>query len=594
VTTEKISFLVSGFLPEYEDKIMRVLISGSYSECSVFCGVSEALLIRLGKASESYFPSLTASIKDWLRQGQAEVESRASPSSPAAVAAAGAAAPVTAGKRVSIAKVTISFSPLLVSPLGDSGFFVPSCAGFFPALGDDAPTGKDHTELSLSSQRHVDLASAALAEMLGQRNWHSYFFSLGPTAELVGRRLSEVYQQPAQPGSHASVLLIDRTLDLVGPCLHTDHLLDQMFSTVPRKTAFSIDLSINLDPLLHPGSDQAMLLPDISGTLSTAGTTSEELQRLQRALLEEHSRGALTAVKKALVDIATKEKLAMKAPKGLGKVTLPQLCEMMEAFSSSSPAFSKHLPILQLVSAVIQTLKTREADKWEELMGVEKMLMATLTEGESVLQQLCELIQGDDGGPRFTLNQILILGVLVYSLLGEEDFAATEGAAEAAFREAVQRVLSRADGSEEITLAAREKTEHIFAKLQGVHKGRAGLATYKSLVDREGESPYVPLVRRVVEDLFDEAKGDIPDIVQAHPPENVQQKGFLSSFSQYLVKGKARPDARAVLVVFVIGGITCNEIKDVLEVVSRNKNEQILIGGTDIITPKEVYSSVFL
>jgi hypothetical protein len=236
----------------------------------------------------------------------------------------------------------------------------------------------------------------------------------------------------------------------------------------------------------------------------------------------------------------------------------------------------------------------REGQKWEELMGVEKMLLASLAEGESVLRQLAELLQEGEGAS-FTLNQILCLGILAYSLLGNE-FTEEDTAAEGAFKEAVQRVLSRADGSTEVTVAAREKTEHIFEKLRFVREARTGLATYgpRCLVSKEAESPYTPLVRTVIQDLFGEAGRDNADIVQAHPPEVPQQKGFLSTFSQYLVKGKARPDGRAPLVVFVVGGVTCNEIKEIQEVASRNKNEKVLVGGTDITTSKEVYNSVFL
>ena len=76
MSTEKISFLLSGFLPDHEHKIQDILCSGTYTECTVFTGIAEAMLVKLGKCDEGYFLGLTVKIKDWLRQGQTDADAK--------------------------------------------------------------------------------------------------------------------------------------------------------------------------------------------------------------------------------------------------------------------------------------------------------------------------------------------------------------------------------------------------------------------------------------------------------------------------------------------------------------------------------------
>ena len=76
MTSEKISFLLSGFLPDHEGKLQEILCSGAFTECTVFTGISEAMLVKLGKCDEGYFLGLMVKLKDWLRQGQTDAETK--------------------------------------------------------------------------------------------------------------------------------------------------------------------------------------------------------------------------------------------------------------------------------------------------------------------------------------------------------------------------------------------------------------------------------------------------------------------------------------------------------------------------------------
>ena len=54
--------------------------------------------------------------------------------------------------------------------------------------------------------------------------------------------------------NRGSVVLIDRTLDLVGPCGHnTETLADRVIQLLPRLPHHSSDVAVDMTPLTAPG-----------------------------------------------------------------------------------------------------------------------------------------------------------------------------------------------------------------------------------------------------------------------------------------------------------------------------------------------------
>ena len=80
---------------------------------------------------------------------------------------------------------------------------------------------------------------------------------------------------------------------------------------------------------------------------------------LSRALQMERSKEALMAVRKKVVDALLKEKSDYKA-KALARVTPEQIQKLvLELVGHSQQVFLKHLSLLQLVGAVLETLQNR-------------------------------------------------------------------------------------------------------------------------------------------------------------------------------------------------------------------------------------------
>jgi hypothetical protein len=75
----------------------------------------------------------------------------------------------------------------------------------------------------------------SLKSMIELLEYQVEIFSLGTTSGLIGEHLSEVLTSKSyKTSSKVALLLIDRTLDLVSPMLHSDHIMEKIEFTKPE------------------------------------------------------------------------------------------------------------------------------------------------------------------------------------------------------------------------------------------------------------------------------------------------------------------------------------------------------------------------
>jgi len=578
-TSDKVSFLLSGLLPDHEAKIQNILCSNAFTECHVFTGISEEGLVQMGKCEEGYFANFQATLKDWLRMGQAEADAKKASS-----------------KKLKIAKSSVQYAPI-ISPLSENLFFVPYASTLFPLLSFDEQTSFD--DLPSDSQKQAEILSQTIIDVLSHLNFHSSFFAMGKTSEIIGKKIMELYQQPSEPESHASVIIIDRTLDLVSPCLHSDNLFDQLYSFFPRKAPFSIDLGLRLDPLFPPDFNLSQVMPDITGSLALTGNgeAAQEAYKMRNFLINDNSKGTLNSLKKMIIEIAAKEKLQVKAPKGIGKVTANNIIEMLESFPVNSAPFFRHLSFLQYVVAILEGFQLKTKYRWDEISGIEKVLLMSSSEDQSFLEQLTELAEKDEKN-QFGPKEIVILSVLCYSLFGDSLEEEGDNASLLySFYQAIKKLISKSEGNENsISISAEEKGNHIVERLNLIKKARSSLRHYNSLLNQEDEEPeagFKGLIEKILLDIYQQNEAASADLVHIQSTQN--QSGFFKGFSQYLTKGKMRisVDDDSFIVLFVVGGITFHEIH-ALNSLAAQHNSKIIIGSTNILTPDDVYTRVFL
>eukprot|EP00057_Strongylocentrotus_purpuratus_P015857 XP_011670331.1 PREDICTED: sec1 family domain-containing protein 2 [Strongylocentrotus purpuratus] len=99
-------------------------------------------------------------------------------------------------------------------------------------------------------------------------------------------------------------------------------------------------------------------------------------------------------------------------------------------------------------------------------------------------------------------------------------------------------------------------------------------------------SSYSPLVKQVMKSVFDPSKPDLVDI-------EYKSSGFRdllkTKFRLFMNVGKPRPSDHPLLIVFMVGGVTCSEVKHIKETVaSLSPNTQVVVGSTRILRESDV------
>ncbi|EDO38307.1 predicted protein [Nematostella vectensis] len=87
------------------------------------------------------------------------------------------------------------------------------------------------------------------------------------------------------------------------------------------------------------------------------------------------------------------------------------------------------------------------------------------------------------------------------------------------------------------------------------------------------EPSYQPLVKQVIDAIFSAEKPELVDVeFKSHGIKDFIKTGF----SLFMNVSKPRPNDLPLLVFFIIGGVTCSEVKQIKEAVtSHHPNTQV-------------------
>ncbi|ELR23951.1 Sec1 family domain containing protein [Acanthamoeba castellanii str. Neff] len=620
-TSTRALIFISSYLPEYRDSLKRVLESGTFTECVVYSGLPESAHSHYPELGGGLFNSYIRMMKDWMRKKQTS-------------------------KFISPVAVVIPF-PLLYSPFLPHTFFLPPCYDVFPPVQlpehvPESPHGPTLEQLP----KHYQLAVKRLANVLSQtmRQWglKEDIYPIGHAAKFTAGEMNKLAEQaqhaatPASPRSATpvSLILIDRTIDLVAPMRHTANVLDRIRSVLRSPSPTSNDVAIDLRPFL---SDSPVHMDDNFlpyGSLIPR-EDSKASNSIFKTLATKTQKDALNAIRKKLMNSSA--------------VTPARLLALLRPFQTDVGAFYRHAGLMQYAAGVISALQ--QSDKstaWEELMGVEKLIIHTVKDPseKSSLQQLVELLSVG----KFTAADVVGLAVMAHSLLGQRfardddkafqkalvanliDFpqesldwlgdadvahmlrqhyraAAQEGSAADDAGEGEREVLAR-----QLQLSLKDVIEDRMDRLRGTADVRSSLKLrdYANVMGRgAGGAAYTSLVARVARDsVTRDGDAELHDLEKHTSTVALSDLlGMASSlglgrfgFGRGKTKAKPRPSDNKTIVIFVIGGITCAEIQEALQQVADSvggKEEgdddqyQVLIGSTSLSTASGVLSHLF-
>ncbi|KAM7158442.1 sec1 family domain-containing protein 2 isoform 1-T1 [Molossus nigricans] len=531
--------------------------------------------------------------------------------------------------------------PLLLAPAAPHLALTPAFASLFPLLPQDVHllNSARPDKRRLGSLAEVDANAlspelllqirclvsglSSLCEHLGVRE---ECFAVGSFSRIIAADLANYV--PAKnrrktSAGRASVVFVDRTLDLTGAVgHHGDNLVEKIISVLPQLPGHTNDVMVNmveLTALQNEEENQNMVAP---GCLAQSNDTAAKA--LWEALLNSKHKEAVMEVRRHLVEAASRENLPIKM--SMGRVTPAQLTSYIQLFKNNLKALVNHCGLLQLGLATVQTLKHPQTAKWDNFLAFERLLLQSMGESTMpvVLNQLLPMIKpsnqrtNDDYSP----EELLILLIYIYSVTGEftedKDLAETEEKVKKALAQTFCEESELSPLLQKITdlitkplalissYSQMEKCSHrccdssinltfhrskiavdeLFTSLRDIAGARSLMKQFKSVYvpgNHTHQASYRPLLKQVVEEIFDPERPDPVDI--EHMSSGLTDL-LKTGFSMFMKVSRPHPSDHPLLILFVVGGVTVSEAKMIKDLVlSLKPGTQVIVLSTRLLKP---------
>ncbi|GAB5570825.1 sec1 family domain-containing protein 2 isoform X1 [Prionailurus iriomotensis] len=435
--------------------------------------------------------------------------------------------------------------PLLLAPVAPHLALTPAFASLFPLLPQDVHllNSARPDKRRLGSLSEVDATAltpelflqirclvsglSSLCEHFGVRE---ECFAVGSLSRIIAADLANY--APAKnrrktATGRASVVFVDRTLDLTGATgHHGDNLVEKIISVLPQLPGHTNDVTVNmveLTALQNEEKSQSMVAPGCLAQPKDAAAKA-----LWEALLSTKHKEAVMEVRRHLVEAASRENLPIKMSMVQGRsigestmsVVLNQLLPMMKPLNqrTDNDYSPEELLILLIYIYSVGGEFTVDKDLGEAEEKVKKALAQVFCE-ESELSPLLQKITGCDSSIKLTFHKSKIA------------------------------------------------VDELFTSLRDIAGARNLMKQFKSVYvpgNHTHQASYKPLLRQVVEEIFNPEKPDPVDI--EHMSSGLTDL-LKTGFSMFMKVSRPHPSDHPLLILFVVGGVTVSEAKMIKDLV---------------------------
>lgn len=440
--------------------------------------------------------------------------------------------------------------------------------------------------------------SYSLNEMLEHLNAKEDCFSLGILSAIVANELdlsAASKQRKKTATSKVSVLLIDRNLDLSMPSLFQEEtIFDKINNLLPNLNATSSDVQINLKNFLFENAYKSM----VPGNL--LHFSSDACQSLIEQFLLAKPKECLLEVYKKLSEVLP---LSEKEKKTHRINTDALKSQMKNAFKVNKKAFYENIDLIQIVSAYCQIndSKSTKSIEFEKIISYTKVLTQNIFDknGPSLLSRLYGIFNEKTN---YTISDLIVLLIYVYSLVGEECYDGLEE------ENRIKKLLIDELESDAFLNDDRFKMdrefinkighnqdytgmiERFFQNLKNLKYFRKNIKQHDKLVLKEDSKKYheyKPLIKQVCENLAHTHKNPNDQLLDIeYRTTNAGGEGLTNLFKSFTknylsASVKNHPLNNDLLIVYFVGGITSYEFKLIKEVFIKEKIQQnVLIGSS--------------
>ncbi|XP_057313042.1 sec1 family domain-containing protein 2-like [Hydractinia symbiolongicarpus] len=443
----------------------------------------------------------------------------------------------------------------------------------------------------------IKMLASTLNSMFESMSIHEDCYAVGHFSRLVATELANMPDARGRrklASSRASIVFVDRTLDLVAPISHTsDCVLGSIYEILPLLRNQNNDVAIDMKMLFADGnSTPSTLFPGCF-----AYNEDEEAENALQMFIKKSKKECLKYVCEKLKIFLHFENIVVKnIDEGS---TLSSLKALLKYFKNNIQLLKKYSGVLQCAVALVNALTDTENEHLDELLSAEKVILLDVASGESdPFSQILRLLSKKDS-KRFSVVDALMFCLFIYS--AGDDVSNTSAAYEAKLKEALINILMDGNHKEDILFLigdldaserqVRTRMADIFERLRGIGEARKEMQQLRSVFNKDdnGVMKYKPIVAQILELIFDPRKPELQDIeFRSHGFKDFLKTGF----GFFMNVSKPRPEDHPVL-LFVIGGITWNEVKCVKETLAKLKpNQKVTIASTRLLTPSVTLEQV--
>lgn len=514
--------------------------------------------------------------------------------------------------------------PFATVSLGNSVFLTPGFAGLFPLIGSDLHQielqyNNSHSKSEsrdFESLKNVDFSSlpkdlqiiykrfvSEVDSILSDLRVKEDIYSVGYTSGILATELEGFLPAKTRRKTlteKASLVLVDRSLDLASTTSYnTESLLDRIQQLLPRLPGHVTDVTVDMSHLCKV--DRETGKETVSpGCLATQSGNSSHLQPLIRGKQKE----ALMEVNRQLVEAASNSDLPVSLTGKPTKVTAEQLNSTLKLFGGKYKEISKNLNWLQVSMATQQTLSSPRLHHFDELISVEKGLLQCLADPDApeALSQILQMLQRrKEDNWTYSLDEVLCMLVFVYSLGGPAVLDEVEQVVQEAM---IDRILQEKSDLPPLVKAVvgecvgdrsmlTDIMDDVWCKLSALAVAREHLHQFKSVLDPGSvvsPASQNPLLRQLVAAILDPDKPDLPDV--EYRSSGLRDK-LKSGFGLFRGVTKPRPSDNPLVILFIVGGVTCTEVKQIHDLVNQYRSDiQLVVGSTRLVTPEDTVRSV--
>lgn len=504
--------------------------------------------------------------------------------------------------------------PLFTISVTNTVFLTPPYAKIYPMfegkLQPESSTSLDLYSIASSDRAMVRRLASNLNSLFEMTNVKEDIFYMGMFSSLVAGVLENSPVCVARRKNctrQASLILVDRTLDLCGVTTHSsESLMDKIMAVLPRFPGHATDVAVDVSPLTV--AKMQSITHDIHLSPGCISHVNEDtcVQTLEYMMNKSQ--------KEVMFDLYNKmSKIDVVKSPSINKVlrVTPQTIEkIMSPVKAKYDIIEKHLGVLQQALAAVQTLKSPANSQIDLIMNLEKQVLqnlATSRESTSVLNQISHIIKTRKQR-NLSLERLLALLVHVYALAGKEikfspahEDNLLETLSVAVFEDHKQ--LFSNDAYENSSMVTPEEcdiiSKDIMKRLKEISQMGSLMVRYKSVLHRDeaGMSfEYKGILQQLVEDLVNTDRPDIQDLKFRNDGlKDLLRSGLsiLMNTSNKRARNVKHPLDNPVVIIFVVGGITAEECKKIQRMaITSGSDAQLIIGSSKLVNPTEAMRDV--